>query len=237
MAIPWASDNISEYLDVDYLGHSGKRFISPLVTRVLTGDELTQTQLTLLCRILYTRYINKWEELYNSLNLNVNPTQNTDITETLTNDTTTHEHGKTTTQTNNLANSVNNTTTRTPNITNTTTPNLTDTTNTGVYGFNSSDEVDNNTETQTQTGTSTDTTTGTDTQTIVGGGTDTGTITHADTGTDTDTRNYTKTVQGFTPSSISKMSLINESRQVALFDYFDTVYKDIDNLFTLKIFN
>lgn len=237
MQVPWVSDNISDYLDFDYLGNSGKRFISPLVIRVLTGDELTQTQLTLLCRILYTRYINKWEQLYTSLQLNVNPTQNYDITETMTNDTTTHQHGKTSTQTNNLASTNNSTSTNTPNLTNTTTPNLTSTSNTGVYGFNSSDGVDSQTGTQTQTGTSSNTTTGTDTQTIIGGGTDTGTITNVDSGTDTDTRNYTKTVQGYTPSSISKMSLINESRQVALFDYFDEVYKDIDNLFTLKIFN
>ena len=136
------------------------------------------------------------------------------------------------------------------------------TTNNSVYGFNSTDPVpadssetsgqktDNETErtlehpegTDTTTNTGTETTTNTGTQTTTETGTDTktttGTDTYNDTGTQTTTHTGTEDIEAYGNIGVTTSQQMLESELLLRFKYnfFESIFKDVDNILTINVY-
>ena len=211
--VPWKTPDISQYLDTEYYGNvSGDKFISPLVQKILTNGELSDTDITLLAHTIFALNGVNWDKEWATLTAEYNPIENYSMTEIMENDETVIEYGKTHTRTDNLS-SVRNpnltetetpnlTETETPNLTETDTPNLTETetpnlttdNDNAIYGFNSAQAVPTGEQSTSTTGTNTKTNTGTDTKTTTGTDTKTTTGTNTKTTTGSDTVANTGTV-------------------------------------------
>lgn len=107
--LPWANDNYDNFLlDVDYIGHSGNKRISPLVEKFMgTDGTISEPDILTIAKVIYQRYRVSWAKLYNTLKLEYNPIENYRMTETEGgNSTTTSESasngtGETTVESNN----------------------------------------------------------------------------------------------------------------------------------------
>lgn len=211
-------------MDIEYFGNvSGNKIVSPLIDRIVSGDEIIPTEKNTLSNIIIDMYYKKWEKLYDTFELEYNPIQNYDMEETMSNDETVHEYGKTIQRTDNLTHAKTGTETQTDNLTeqrtdnlstqrtdnlsksvdmsvmethNTTdteTPNLTNNTNNKIFGFNSTIGVDSDNQEMITTGITTTAKTGTVTTDTDNTETNTGTQTILNTGTQTN--NKTGTVE------------------------------------------
>ena len=211
-------------MDIEYFGNiSGGKIVSPLIDRIVTGDEISATEEQKLSNIIISMYYERWGKLYDTMLLEYNPIQNYDMVEQMTDDETVHEYGKTLqrtdnlthtktgndTETNNLqeqrtdnlsdqrtdnlSKSIDREVTETYNTTDTETPNLTNNTDNKIFGFNSSIGVDSDSQTVTATGSTSKTKTGTVGTVTDETETDTGTQTTTHTGTSTNAK--TGTVQ------------------------------------------
>ena len=162
--VPWKNENIAIQLDLEYFGNiSGEKRISPLVSKIMSGDSLTTAEITALANVIYSVNKKNWVKLYATLNFEYNPIENYSMTETMTDDTTVIDYGKDTKRTDNLTHAKTGTETLTDDTTNTRTDNLTHAK------------------------------TGTETLTDDTANTRTDNLTHAKTGTETLTHNTTET--------------------------------------------
>lgn len=182
--VPWKDEDIASSLDLEYYGNvSGDKFISPLVTKLMDGEELTTLEINLLATAIMAVNGTNWGKLWETLDYDYDPIQNYKMTEIMTDDETVIEYGKSSTRTDdlthrktgtetldtdadetrtdNLKDAKTGTETRTDDLTIETTPDLLTTTNDSVYGFNSSDATPTDDRTQSATGTNTETDTGT----------------------------------------------------------------------------
>lgn len=82
-ALPWSEDDYitAELLDIDYLGHSGLKIISPLV-EYNTSDEVTEDEVKTLAKVIYQRFHQKWEKLWYTVTVEYTPINNYDMIET-----------------------------------------------------------------------------------------------------------------------------------------------------------
>lgn len=79
-------------LDFDYFGNiSGNKTVSPLIDSFIetnaeetTPTTLTDTQKTVLCNIAITRFGDKWDKLYEALQIEYEPLENYSMTQTET---------------------------------------------------------------------------------------------------------------------------------------------------------
>lgn len=201
-------------MDIEYFGNiSGGKIVSPLIDRIVTGDEISTTEKEKLSNIIISMHYERWGKLFDTMSLEYNPIQNYDMTEQMTDDETIHEYGKTLQRTDNLTHSKTGSENETTNLQDrrtddlsdskegsisrtidreitethdteeTETPNLTNSTDNKIFGFNSSIGVDSDSQTVTATGTTTKAKTGT-----VGTATD-----ETETNTDTETTRHTGT--------------------------------------------
>lgn len=102
--IPWADDDINEELDIDYLfNRSGNKITSSLVDFFVDREtgKIDNLSMSILAKVLYTKYGVKWNKEYATLSLQYDPINNYDMVEQMTNDTTTHQFGHTNTRTDN----------------------------------------------------------------------------------------------------------------------------------------
>lgn len=267
MGVPWADLNITQELYIDYMCNiSGEKIISNLLEKVVDGDTITQGELTVIMRLVYSMYGDKWNRLWNALQLEYNPVYNYNMVENMTDDTTEYNHGKTTTRTNDTSYTKEGTDTETTTDyteettndlahtktgTETTDPGSSKTENNSVYGFNSADAVPVAGKETTFTGEDTttydltDADTGTSTKVVNGAVTteydteekNTGTITDVDSGTDTQTRNYELTRVGNIGVTTTQQMLESEISLRQLHDYFRSiVYPDLDRVLTIEIY-
>lgn len=236
-SVPWADENISAALDMEYHGNlSGEKFISPLVEKIRSREILTETEKTALATAILAVYGANWGKQWQTRSLEYNPIENYSMVEQMTNDETVSAYGKTRTRTNDLSHSKTGTETDTPNITETQTPNLTNATESSVHGFNSTTGVPTGEQTQKATGTNTNTQTGTETREYNVTDADTGTQTDNDGGQDTQTRNYKLTRSGNIGVTTSQQ-MIESERALWVWNFFhDVVFPDIDRVLTLQIY-
>lgn len=62
---PWYTSNAAADLDLDYLyNHSGGKIVSPLVRALLEDGVLSDSAITSLARIIWTKYAAKWDGLW-----------------------------------------------------------------------------------------------------------------------------------------------------------------------------
>ena len=88
--VPWKSKFNSSSLDLNYYGnHSGEKFISPLVDKILGDDTiLSESDRHSIASAVYTMNIENWKKLWDALHEEYDPLQNYNGDETVTDTTT-----------------------------------------------------------------------------------------------------------------------------------------------------
>ena len=120
--------NVSPVLmDIEYYGNiSGGKIVSPLIDRIVAGNEISATEIQKLSNIIIAMYYERWGKLYDTMLLEYNPIQNYDMVEQMTDDETVHEYGKTLQRTDNLIHTKTGNDTETNNLQEQRTDNLSD---------------------------------------------------------------------------------------------------------------
>lgn len=250
--VPWKTDTQAIALNQQYhYNYSGQKITSPLIDNMLqNADALTDDNITSLCDTLIALYRQRWEKLWNTLNLEYDPISNYDMVESSEDKTTnggniteqiTTEYGKTTT--NESTGSNTGTVTENNTLTKGTIEDRAYNKNTGIYGFNGAESSPSDTETSTDklTNSGTDTTENTVTNNLQSNNnstiTDSGTDTISNTKTDTTTRTETHTLTrsgniGVTTSQ----QMIQSERDLWQWDFFQSVFSDIDTVLCSPIY-
>lgn len=249
VSAPWADTMSGTNLDILYLdGHSGERYCSNFINhRLNDSDVLSSDNRTLIANILWAMFGIQWTRLWATMKpVEYDPLTNYQMQETM-------EGTENSTRTPDLTKGDTGTvqTTgqdkRTPNLTRNGTGTVNDngsTTNTnqnGIWGFNSSTSVpsdmsdgaatNKNTTTRdlTETETGTDTTDRTNTDTYNRSYTETGT----DTTAGTSSRKLTRTGNIGTNTF---QNLLQQERNIWMYDFFEQVFKDVDSVLTIPIY-
>lgn len=207
LEVPWKNDVSGNQLDIIYHGsRSGNKIIGSLIENYLDNNTVSDDNKIIIAQAIYTIYIKNWNALYKTLSLEYNPIENYSMTET-ENVQDTH---KGTVESNG-----NNTNTYTE------TTLVNDTSNNQLWGFNSTDSVDSDK----QTG---------DTTRDVESTMDS---THKNTDRETKDITSDRTLKrsgniGVTTSQ----QMIESERQLWLWNFFESVFSDIDKILVLKIY-
>lgn len=207
LEVPWKNDVSGNQLDIIYHGsRSGNKIIGSLIENYLDNNTVSDDNKIIIAQAIYTIYIKNWNALYKTLSLEYNPIENYSMTET-ENVQDTHKGT--------LESNGNNTNTYTE------TTLVNDTSNNQLWGFNSTDSVNSDK----QTG---DTTRDVDS-----------TMDSTHKNTDSETKNITsdRTLKrsgniGVTTSQ----QMIESERQLWLWNFFESVFSDIDKILVLKIY-
>lgn len=207
LEVPWKNDVSSNQLDIIYHGsRSGNKIIGSLIENYLDNNTVSDDNKIIIAQAIYTIYIKNWNALYKTLSLEYNPIENYSMTET-ENVQDTHKGT--------LESNGNNTNTYTE------TTLVNDTSNNQLWGFNSTDSVNSDK----QTG---------DTTRDVESTMDS---THKNTDRETKDITSDRTLKrsgniGVTTSQ----QMIESERQLWLWNFFESVFSDIDKILVLKIY-
>lgn len=221
--VPWKDENISTSLDDVYISKSGSKTIAPLISSEIVGGELSESAKQRIATEVYTVFNIQWSKRYNTLSFEYNPIENYRMTET--EETTAHDESS---RTENGTINRDDNTTRTDIGTIGTVDNRSE--NNNVFGFNSSDSV------------------GSDSLGVSGSSTDTHNLTYtevldgeevrADSSTSesdrTDNRELTR---GGNIGVTTSQQMITSERDLWNWNFFSTVFKDIDSLIALDIYD
>ena len=246
--LPWLTAMPSAQLDALYFGmHSGERFSSRYITSRLNDDGVlpNNTKYTIAVGI-YAMFGIQWARLWATMNPDYDPLNNYKMQETA-------EGEESSTRTPDLTKGDTGTVqttgqdTRTPNLTRTGTGTVkdegsgTNKNQNGIWGFNSSESVPSDmsdgraTNNNTTTRDLTDTETGTDTTDRTN--TDTYNRSYTETGTDTtagkSSRKLTRTGNIGTNTF---QNLLQQERNIWMYDFFEQVFKDVDSVLTIPIY-
>ena len=246
---PWVDTMSGTNLDILYLdGHSGERYCSNFINhRLNDSDVLSSDNRTLIANILWAMFGIQWTRLWATMKpVDYDPLTNYKMEETV-------EGTESSTRTPDLTKGDTGTvqTTgqdkRTPNLTRNGTGTVNDEgsgTNknqNGIWGFNSSESVPSDmsdgrvTNNNTTTRNLTDTETGTDTTDHTN--TDTYNRSYTETGTDTtagkSSRKLTRTGNIGTNTF---QNLLQQERNIWMYDFFEQVFKDVDSVLTIPIY-
>ncbi len=246
---PWTDTMSGTNLDILYLdGHSGERYCSNFINhRLNDSDVLSSDNRTLIANILWAMFGIQWTRLWATMKpVDYEPLTNYKMQETV-------EGTESSTRTPDLTKGDTGTvqTTgqdkRTPNLTRNGTGTVNDNgsaTNTnqnGIWGFNSSTSVPSDMSDGTATNENTTTRDLTETET--------GTDTTDRTNTDTYNRSYTETGTDTTAGTSSRkltrtgnigtntfQNLLQQERNIWMYDFFEQVFKDVDSVLTIPIY-
>lgn len=249
VSAPWADTMSGTNLDIAYLdGHSGERYCSNFINhRLNDSDVLSSDNRTLIANILWAMFGIQWTRLWSTMKpVDYDPLTNYKMEETI-------EGTESSTRTPDLTKGDTGTvqTTgqdkRTPNLTRNGTGTVNDNgsaTNTnqnGIWGFNSSTSVPSDMSDGTATNENTTTRDLTETET--------GTDTTDHTNTDTYNRSYTETGTDTTAGTSSRkltrtgnigtntfQNLLQQERNIWMYDFFEQVFKDVDSVLTIPIY-
>lgn len=207
LEVPWKSDISGNQLDVIYHGsRSGHKIIGSLIENYLENNTVSDDNKITIAQAIFSIYIKNWNALYKTLSLEYNPIENYSMTET---ENVQDSHKGT------VESDATDTSTNTENTI------VNDTANNQLWGFNSTDSVNSDT----QIG---DTTKNVD-----------GSINSTHKNTDTETKDITsdRTLKrsgniGVTTSQ----QMIESERQLWLWNFFESVFSDIDRILVLKIY-
>lgn len=249
VSAPWTDTMSGTNLDILYLdGHSGERYCSNFINhRLNDSDVLSSDNRTLIANILWAMFGIQWTRLWATMKpVDYDPLTNYKMEETV-------EGTESSTRTPDLTKGDTGTvqTTgqdkRTPNLTKTNTGTVkndgsaTNTNQNGIWGFNSSTSVQS--DMSDGTSTNENTTTGNLSET------ETGTDTTDRTNTDTYNRSYTETGTDTTAGTSSRkltrtgnigtntfQNLLQQERNIWIYDFFEQVFKDVDSVLTIPIY-
>ena len=253
--MPWSASVDGLILDIEYFGNrSGLKFCSPIIYNFLGDDgAVTENGRTTIARVLSTRYKKQWQRLWDTYDSEYEPLDNYDMSE---------EETRETTGTDNFTDTRNDSRTVTEDITDTrnlqqshtgTDTNVAKNVSVGESssvnsrnGFNSSDP--NGVPVQNQTNRNQSTVDSTDTETKNLSDTDTGTVKRDGTTEDELNGNLTRDRDTSESETInrhrhglnglrSRQEIIEAEREVWMWDYFGQVFRDVDKVLTLAIFD
>lgn len=207
LEVPWKNDVSGNQLDIIYHGsRSGNKIIGSLIENYLDNNTVSDDNKIIIAQAIYTIYIKNWNALYKTLSLEYNPIENYSMTET-ENVQDTHKGT--------LESNGNNTNTYTE------TTLVNNTSNNQLWGFNSTDSVNSDKQT------------GDTTRDVES------TIDNTHKNTDRETKDITsdRTLKrsgniGVTTSQ----QMIESERQLWLWNFFESVFSDIDKILVLKIY-
>ena len=207
LEVPWKNDVSGNQLDIIYHGsRSGNKIIGSLIENYLDNNTVSDDNKIIIAQAIYTIYIKNWNALYKTLSLEYNPIENYSMTET-ENVQDTHK-GTVESNGNNTDTYIETTL-------------VNDTSNNQLWGFNSTDSVNSDK----QTG---------DTTRDVESTMDS---THKNTDRETKDITSDRTLKrsgniGVTTSQ----QMIESERQLWLWNFFESVFSDIDKILVLKIY-
>lgn len=207
LEVPWKNDVSGNQLDIIYHGsRSGNKIIGSLIENYLDNNTVSDDNKIIIAQAIYTIYIKNWNALYKTLSLEYNPIENYSMTET-ENVQDTHKGT--------LESNGSNTNTYIE------TTIVDDTSNNQLWGFNSTDSVNSDKQT------------GDTTRDVES------TIDNTHKNTDRETKDITsdRTLKrsgniGVTTSQ----QMIESERQLWLWNFFESVFSDIDKILVLKIY-
>lgn len=81
LEVPWNNQDLAQSLDWDYYGnHSGSKIISPLASKLVheeyQGDKVLQADRDMLYTIIYNKYIDNWNKLWDAMTAEYDPIEN-----------------------------------------------------------------------------------------------------------------------------------------------------------------
>lgn len=207
LEVPWKNDITSNELDIIYHGSkSGHKIVGSLIENFLENNVVSEENKITIAQTVYTMYIKNWNALYKTLSLEYNPIENYSMTET-----------------ENVQDSHRGTLESNGTDSNTNTENtiLNVTSNNQLWGFNSTDSVNSDKQID-------------DTTRNIDGGMN---ATHKNTDTETKDITSDRTLKrsgniGVTTSQ----QMIESERQLWLWNFFESVFSDIDKILVLKIY-
>ena len=207
LEVPWKNDVSGNQLDIIYHGsRSGNKIIGSLIENYIENNVVSEENKMTIAQVIYTMYIKNWNALYKTLLLEYNPIENYSMTET---ENVQDSHRGT------LESNGNNSNTNTENTT------VNGTLNNQLWGFNSTDSVNSDKQID-------DTTRNIDISMIA---------THKNTDMETKDITSDRTLKrsgniGVTTSQ----QMIESERQLWLWNFFESVFSDIDKILVLKIY-
>lgn len=245
--LPWSSVVTAVQMDALYFGsHSGERFSSRFIISRLDGGSLVFNARREIATIVYARFGIQWGRLWATMSPTYDPFTNYKMEETV-------EGTESSTRTPDLTKGDTGTvqTTgqdkRTPDLSRKGTGTVkddgsaTNNNQNGIWGFNSSTSVPSDMSDGTATNENTTTRDLTETET--------GTDTTDRTNTDTYNRNYTETGTDTTAGTSSRkltrtgnigtntfQNLLQQERNIWMYDFFEQVFKDVDSVLTIPIY-
>lgn len=246
--LPWSSVMTGDQMDTLYFDtHSGERFSSRIITRRVGDDgSLSSADRKTIATLVYARFITQWSRLWATMNPTFDPLTNYKMEETV-------EGTESSTRTPDLTKGDIGTvqTTgqdkRTPDLSRKGTGTVkddgsaTNNNQNGIWGFNSSTSVPSDMSDGTATNENTTTRDLTETET--------GTDTTDHTNTDTYNRSYTETGTDTTAGTSSRkltrtgnigtntfQNLLQQERDIWMFDFFEQIFKDADSVLTIPIY-
>lgn len=225
---PWGTSPPANVLNISYFGnHSGAKFCSPLVQYLLSDSTLSDQSRQTLVSVIEAKYKVNWTKLWATMVAEYSPITNYDMTEDVTRDLNTTDDE---TNTKTLGSTVERTNTR----------NLVDSTEHGkttseidsVQGFNSTEFKPADKSEIDEGGTTSEKHTGTDNVST----------------TQNDSEQGGKNVKGTEKETITthrvgnigvttNQQLIREERELWVWNYFESVFRDIDKELTLFVYD
>ena len=246
---PWADTMSGTNLDILYLdGHSGEHYCSNFINhRLNDSDVLSSDNRTLIANILWAMFGIQWTRLWATMKpVDYDPLTNYKMQETA-------EGEESSTRTPDLTRGDTGTVqttgqdTRTPNLSRKGTGTVrdegsgTNKNQNGIWGFNSSESVPSDmsdgraTSNNTTTRDLTDTETGTDTTDRTN--TDTYNRSYTETGTDTTSgKSSRKLTRTGNIGTNTFQNLLQQERNIWMYDFFEQVFKDVDSVLTIPIY-
>lgn len=246
------------YLNIAYHTNNGNKLISPLLENFVTNNSITSDNLTIVGNTISEIYKEKWKALYKTTIMSYNPIENYNMTEneTVNSDIANNEsstskstNNSTSTNTTNASQTDNRTSTNKSNVSQTDNNTVENTASTDLqtYGFNSSSAVDKDKNLSTENIKNNTTSTNETSSSI----TDNNTLNNES--TSSITGNNTLNNENTTTSSASNdttrelkrsgnigvtttQQMLQQERELWDWNYYNTVFKDIDNLLTLMIY-
>lgn len=246
--LPWLTVMTNSQLDALYFGmHSGERFSSRYITRLINDDGVLHNNAKYaIAASVYAMFGTQWRHMWATMNPTFDPLTNYKMEETV-------EGTESSTRTPDLTKGDTGTvqTTgqdkRTPDLTRKGTGTVkddgsaTNNNQNGIWGFNSSTSVPS--DMSDGTATNENTTTRDLTETEIG------TDTTDRTNTDTYNRSYTETGTDTTAGTSSRkltrtgnigtntfQNLLQQERNIWMFDFFEQIFKDVDSVLTIPIY-
>lgn len=225
---PWGTSPPANVLNISYFGnHSGAKFCSPLVQYLLSDSTLSDQSRQTLVSVIEAKYKVNWTKLWATMVAEYSPITNYDMTEDVTRDLNTTDDE---TNTKTLGSTMERTNTR----------NLVDSTEHGkttseidsVQGFNSTEFKPADKSEIDEGGTTSEKHTGTDNVSTTQNDSEQGGKNAKGTEKETITTHRVGNI-GVT----TNQQLIREERELWVWNYFESVFRDIDKELTLFVYD